>query len=123
MSLTIDVREVQGVSILDLSGRLTLGESASALREKLRGLAAGAGRNILLNLQGVSYVDSSGIGVLVSGYATVTNSGGQLKLLNLTSRVKDVLVVTKLYTVFDVFNDEAAAVGSFNEASAAAGRA
>jgi anti-sigma B factor antagonist len=106
-------RVVGDVSVVDVAGRITLGEGASALRENIRGLVAKGNKKILLNLSDVSYIDSSGIGELVSGFTTVTNQGGVLKLLGLTKRVKDLLQITKLYTVFEVFDDEAAAVRSF----------
>jgi len=98
---------------MDVEGRITLGEGSSALREALRDLVTKNQNKILLNLGDVSYIDSSGIGELVSGYTTVSNSGGSLKLLNLNKRVKDLLQITKLYTVFEVFDDEAAAISSF----------
>jgi len=98
---------------VDVAGRITLGEGSSALRDLLREMVGKGQKSILLNLGDVSYIDSSGIGELVSGFTTVTNSGGQLKLLNLNKRVKDLLQITKLYTVFDVHEDEAAAVRSF----------
>jgi anti-sigma B factor antagonist len=101
------------VSVIDVAGRITLGEGSSALRDTLRGMVAKGQKKVLLNLGEVSYIDSSGIGELVSGFTTVTNSGGQLKLLNLTKRVKDLLQITKLYTVFDVHEDEAGAIRSF----------
>jgi anti-sigma B factor antagonist len=101
------------VSVIDVTGRITLGEGSSALRDSLRELVGNNQKKILLNLGDVSYIDSSGIGELVSGFTTVTNAGGQLKLLNLSKRVKDLLQITKLYTVFDVHDDEAAAVRSF----------
>ena len=113
MALAIASREVDGVTVLDLSGRITLGEGSSALRDLMRDMVGKGQKKILLNLGEVSYIDSSGIGELVSGFTTVTNSGGQLKLLNLNKRVKDLLQITKLYTVFDVHEDEASAVRSF----------
>jgi len=97
-----------------VAGRITLGEGSSALRETLRDLVAKNQNKILLNLADVSYIDSSGIGELVSGYTTVTNTGGSLKLLNLNKRVKDLLQITKLYTVFEVHEDEAAAIRSYS---------
>src|SRR5579871_4110288 len=106
-------RQVDGVTIVDLSGRITLGEGSVILRDTVRDLLGKNQKKILLNLGDVSYIDSSGIGELVSGFTTVTNQGGQLKLLNLTKRVKDLLQITKLYTVFDVHDDEATAVRSF----------
>jgi len=98
---------------MDAVGRITLGEGSSVFRETLRELVAKGQKKVLLNLADVSYIDSSGIGELVSGFTSVTNQRGQLKLLNLNKRVKDLLQITKLYTVFEVFEDEAAAVRSF----------
>ena len=113
MSVKLNTRQVGDVTVMDVAGRITLGEGSSALRDALRDLVTKNQKKILLNLGEVSYIDSSGIGELVSGFTTVTNSGGQLKLLNLTKRVKDLLQITKLYTVFDVHEDEAAAIRSF----------
>jgi len=109
----LNTRQVGDVSVLDISGRITLGEGSSALRDALRDVVSKGQKKILLNLGEVSYIDSSGIGELVSGFTTVTNSGGQLRLLGLNKRVKDLLQITKLYTVFDVHEDEASAVRSF----------
>ncbi len=114
MSVKITNRQVGDVSVMDATGRITLGEGASTFRETLRDLVSKGNKKLVLNLADVSYIDSSGIGELVSGFTTVTNQGGQLKLLNLTKRVKDLLQITKLYTVFEVFDDEAAAVRSFS---------
>jgi anti-sigma B factor antagonist len=113
VSVKLNTRQVGDVSVIDVSGRITLGEGSSALRDILRDLTAKGHRKILLNLGDVSYIDSSGIGELVSGFTTVTNQGGTLKLLSLTKRVKDLLQITKLYTVFDVRDDEAEAIRSF----------
>ena len=113
MSVKLNTRQVGDVSVVDVAGRITLGEGSSALRDALRGMVANGHKKILLNMSEVSYIDSSGIGELVSGFTSVTNSGGQLKLLNLTKRVKDLLQITKLYTVFDVHDDEAHAIRSF----------
>ena len=113
MSVKLNNRQVGDVTVVDVAGRITLGEGSSALRETLRDLVGKENKKILLNLGEVSYIDSSGIGELVSGFTTVTNAGGQLKLLNLNKRVKDLLQITKLYTVFDVHEDEAGAVRSF----------
>ena len=113
MSVKLNTRQVGDVSVVDVSGRITLGEGSSALRDVLRDMVAKGQKKILLNLSEVSYIDSSGIGELVSGFTTVTNQGGSLKLLGLTKRVKDLLQITKLYTVFDVHDDEASAVRSF----------
>ncbi|HEY1185168.1 MAG TPA: STAS domain-containing protein [Bryobacteraceae bacterium] len=113
MSVKLSTRQVGDVSVVDVAGRITLGEGSSALRETLRDMVGKNQKKILLNLGDVSYIDSSGIGELVSGFTSVTNSGGQLKLLNLNKRVKDLLQITKLYTVFDVHDDEAHAIRSF----------
>ena len=113
MSVKLNTRQVGDVSVIDVAGRITLGEGSSALRDTLRDMVSKNQKKILLNLGEVSYIDSSGIGELVSGFTTVTNSGGQLKLLNLNKRVKDLLQITKLYTVFDVHEDEAHAIRSF----------
>ena len=113
MSVKLSTRQVGDVVVVDVAGRITLGEGSSALRDLLRDMVGKSQKKILLNLADVSYIDSSGIGELVSGFTTVTNQGGELKLLSLTKRVKDLLQITKLYTVFDVHDDEAAAVRSF----------
>jgi anti-sigma B factor antagonist len=111
--IKLSSRQVGDVTVVDAEGRITLGEGSSALRDMLRDMVAKGQKKILLNLGEVSYIDSSGIGELVSGFTTVTNQGGSLKLLGLTKRVKDLLQITKLYTVFDVHDDEASAVRSF----------
>lgn len=113
MSVKLSTRQVGDVSVMDVSGRITLGEGSSALRDSIRAMVAKGQKKILLNLGDVSYIDSSGIGELVSGFTTVANQSGQLKLLNLNKRVKDLLQITKLYTVFEVHEDEAAAIRSF----------
>ena len=113
MALTIASREVDGVTVLDLNGRITLGEGSVQLREAIRDLISKGSKTILLNMGDVNYIDSSGLGELVSAYTTAKNQGAAVKLLNLTKKVKDVLQLTKLYTVFDVFEDEASAIASF----------
>ena len=113
MSVKLTTRQVGDVTVIDVAGRITLGEGSSVLRDALRDMVSKGQKKILLNLGDVSYIDSSGIGELVSGFTTVTNSGGALKLLNLNKRVKDLLQITKLYTVFDVHEDEAGAIRSF----------
>jgi len=113
MSMTLATRNVSGVTIVDLSGKITLGEGGVTLREEVRKLLADGSKRIVLNLGEVNYIDSSGLGELVSAYTAVKNAGGELKLLNLTSKVRDLLVITKLVTVFDVRDDEASAVSSF----------
>ena len=113
MSLKADNRQVDGVAVVDLAGRIVLGEATTTLREVLQNLASQGQKKILLNLSEVSYIDSSGLGALVSGYTTIAGQAGQLKLLNLTAKVKDLLQITKLLTVFEVFTDEASAIRSF----------
>ena len=113
MSVKLNTRQIGDVSVVDVAGRITLGEGSSALRDTLREMVSKGQKKILLNLGEVSYIDSSGIGELVSAFTTVTNGGGQLKLLNLTKRVKDLLQITKLYTVFDVHDSEVTAIRSF----------
>ena len=108
-------RQVDGVTIVDLSGRITLGEGSTMLRDIVRDMIAKGNKKILLNLGDVTYIDSSGIGELVSAFTTVRNGGGELKLLNLTKKVHDLLQITKLYTVFDIKDDEAAAIQSFTK--------
>jgi anti-sigma B factor antagonist len=108
-------RKVENVTIVDLSGRITLGEGSVVLRDTIRDLIAKGDKKILLNLGEVTYIDSSGIGELVSAFTTVRNQGGELKLLNLTKKVHDLLQITKLYTVFDVKDDEATAITSFSK--------
>ena len=115
MSMKASQREVDGVTVVDLSGRITLGEGSVLLRDSIRDLIAKGTKKILLNLGDVTYIDSSGIGELVSAFTTVRNQGGELKLLNLTKKVHDLLQITKLYTVFDVKDDEATAIGSFKK--------
>ena len=114
MSVQITNRQVGDVVVIDVVGRITLGEGATALRETIRGLVAKGNKKMVLNLGEVSYIDSSGIGELVSGFTSATNQGGVLKLLGLTKRVKDLLQITKLYTVFEVFDSETSAVRSFS---------
>jgi anti-sigma B factor antagonist len=115
VSLKLSTRQVDGITILDLSGRITLGEGSVQLRDAVRDLLSKGSKQILLNLGDVNYIDSSGIGELVSAYTTVRNQGGELKLLNLTKKVHDLLQITKLYTVFDVKDDEATAIGSYTK--------
>ena len=112
----LDVKERQAgdVSILDLRGEVRIGEGSIALRDAIRNLTGAGKKKLLLNLAGVSYIDSSGIGELIANYTTVSRQGGQLKLLNLTDRIQNLLVITKLLTVFDVYENEAEALQSFN---------
>ncbi|MGA2904841.1 MAG: STAS domain-containing protein [Candidatus Korobacteraceae bacterium] len=114
MSMKASVRQVEGVTVVDLSGRIKLGEGSSVLRDTVKDLLAKGHKNILLNLGDISYIDSSGIGELVGAFTSVRNQGGELKLLHLTKKVHDLLQITKLYTVFDVKDDEAAAIRAFD---------
>ena len=111
--LTINERNAGNVTILDLSGRITIGEGSVQLRDAVRRLLEQGNKNLLIDLGAVDYVDSSGIGELVSCYTTTKNQGGQLKLLNLTKKIKDLLSITKLLTVFETFEDEGEALKSF----------
>ena len=113
MTMKSSTRQVDGITIVDLSGRITLGEGSVVLRDQIRDLLSKGNQRILLNLGDVSYLDSSGIGELVSAYTTVRNQGGELKLLNLTKKVHDLLQITKLYTVFDIKDDEGQAIKAF----------
>ena len=113
MNLKTSTRQVDGVNIVDCSGRITLGEGSVVLRDIVKDLLSKGQKKILLNLGDVNYIDSSGIGELVSAYTTVKNQGGELKLLNLTEKVQDLLVITKLLTVFDVYDNEADGLSSF----------
>jgi anti-sigma B factor antagonist len=112
--MTITTREVSHVTIVDIQGRITLGDETGQLRDTVRQLIAQGKKKIVLNLANVDYIDSSGVGELVSSFTTVRNAGGELKLLALTKKVQDVLYVTKLYTVFDIKEDEFNAVKSFD---------
>jgi len=114
MPLKIGTRENSGVTILDIHGRLVLGPEIGHLRDAVRNLVSQGKKKVILNLQDVDYLDSSGVGELVGSFTTVRNAGGELKLLNLTEKVNDILHVTKLYTVLDIKDDEFQAVKSFD---------
>jgi anti-sigma B factor antagonist len=111
--LNIQEREAGDVTILDMSGKVTIGERSVALRSAIRGLLEKGRKKILLNLSGVGYIDSSGIGELVASFTAINKEGGQLKLLNLTQKLQDLLAITKLLTVFDVYETEEDALGSY----------
>jgi anti-sigma B factor antagonist len=111
--MKINSRTIGDIQILDWSGKITLGEGTMSVRNAVRDILQSGGKKILLNLADVSYIDSSGIGELVSSYTTVTNNGGQLKLLNLTKKIHELLAITKLLTVFETFENEQAALASF----------
>ena len=113
MSAKVSTRQVGKVTVVDAPARITAGEAATSLRDTIRGLASGGRKKLLVNLADTSYMDSSGIGELVSAFTTLANQGGVMKLLKLTKRVEDLLQSTKLYTVFEVYDDEAKALASF----------
>jgi anti-sigma B factor antagonist len=113
MSLEIQQREKEGIVILDISGPLTVGEAASTLRERLRQVMAAGQQNVILNLQGVDYIDSTGLGAMVICFTSLRKAGGKLVLLRLIRRHVELLVLTKLSTVFEIFDDEQDAVNSF----------
>jgi len=115
VSMKASNRQVDGVTVVDMSGRITLGEGSVILRDTIRDLVGKGQKKILLNLGDVTYIDSSGIGELVSAFTAVRREGGELKLLKLTKKVHDLLQITKLYTVFDIKDDEAAAIKSFDK--------
>ena len=119
MKITTSNRQVGGVTVVDISGRIELGEESAALRDLVSELLNKGHKQILLNLGDVNYIDSSGLGALVSSFTSARKQGGELKLLNLTDRVTDLMQMTKLYTVFDIRDDEAVAVKSFGQSTAA----
>jgi anti-sigma B factor antagonist len=112
--MKIETRTIGDVRVLDCSGKITLGEGTMAIRNTVRDTLKNNGKKIILNLADVNYIDSSGIGELVSSYTTVTNNGGSLKLLNLTKKIQELLAITKLLTVFQVFDNEQSALASFS---------
>jgi anti-sigma B factor antagonist len=112
--MEIRERVVEGVSILDLSGKIILGEGDVQIKNRIKDLLADGQRRILLNLGDVSYIDSAGLGALISGYTTTRREGGQLKLVNLTKRIQDLLAITKLITVFDTYDAEPEAIASYS---------
>lgn len=114
VSMKATTRQVNDITIVDLSGQIKLGEGSSVLRDTVKDLLGKGRKDILLNLGDVTYIDSSGVGELVSAFTSVRNQGGELKLLHLTKKVHDLLQITKLYTVFDVKDDEAAALAAFS---------
>jgi len=113
MDLRATNRDIGAATVVDISGRITLGEGSAALRAIVRQLLDHGRKQIVLNLADVNYIDSSGIGELVSSFTTVKKEGGELKLLNLTKKIHDLLLITKLFTVFDIHTDEQKAVSSF----------
>jgi anti-sigma B factor antagonist len=119
MNMTATTRQRGSVTIVDISGRIVLGEESAALRDLVCNLLDKGHRQILFNLADVNYIDSAGLGSLVSAFTSVRKQNGELKLLNLTNKVHDVLQITKLYTVFDIMNDEAEGLSSFGKSTVA----
>ena len=119
MLLSVNTRKVQGVVVMDMSGKLTAGEAVLMLRNTVGDFTEDGSRKFLLNLGSVSYIDSAGLGELITTYTTLRNKGGDVKLLNLTKTAKDQLQMTKLLTVFDTFDDEAKAVQALSGSAAA----
>jgi anti-sigma B factor antagonist len=120
MNMTISTRQVGGITILDIGGRIVLGEESTSLRDVIRDLLKNGHKQILFNLGDVAYIDTTGLGSLVGAFTTVRKQGGDLKLLNLPEKFAGVMQITKLYKVFDIMNDEAAAVKSFGQSTAKA---
>ena len=123
MYMTANIREVADVTVVDLSGRIVLGDESAALRDLVRRLLSMGHKKILFNLADVNHIDSAGLGHLVGAFTSVQRQAGELKLLNLTNKVQDLMQVTRLYTVFDIVDDEAVAVKSFGRSAGAVGRA
>jgi anti-sigma B factor antagonist len=113
MALTANVRHFGDIAIVDLDGKITLGENTGILRDNLKSLLAQGSKNIVLNMAGVGYVDSAGLGELVGAYTTAQNQGGTVKLLHLQTKMKDLMQVTKLHTIFATYEDEQSAIDSF----------
>src|SRR5436305_4173845 len=118
--LTVSTHEARGVIVVDLAGKIALGETSQQLHSELRSLVDGGNKYVLLNLANVKTIDSSGLGTLVAGYTTVERAGGQLKLTSLSDKASELMTITKLYTVFDMFDDEQAGINSFSKAGEAA---
>ena len=121
MDMTTTTRQVGGVTIVDISGRIVLGEESAALRDLVCGLLSKGHKKILFNLANVNHIDSAGLGHLVGAFTSVQKQAGELKLLNLTNKVHDLMQITRLYTVFDIIDDEAVAVKSFSKSAGAVG--
>ncbi|MBV9405760.1 MAG: STAS domain-containing protein [Acidobacteriaceae bacterium] len=119
MALTAKTRRVGNVAIVDLNGKVTLGENTGILRDELKSLLAQGNKHIILNMKDVSYVDSAGLGELVGAYTTATNQGGAVKLLHLQGKMRDLMQITKLHTIFPAFEDEQQAVASFGAGATA----
>jgi anti-sigma B factor antagonist len=120
MSLKITNSEVDGVSVVELDGRIALGEESNSLREKLKGMAAAGTKKIVLNVANIKYIDSTGLGILVAAHVSAKTQGASVRLCHLSQKFHDILEVTELLTVFDVYDTQSAAVSSFQVATAAA---
>lgn len=114
MSVKEKIHQVNDVLVIELSGRITVGDGSVMLRDRIHRELAGGRKRILINLGEVSYIDSSGLGELISAFTSAKNRGGELKLLNLTRKIRDLMEIVKLYTVFDIYDDEASALASFS---------
>ena len=121
MNMTTNIRKLGGVTLVDISGRIQLGEQSAALRDLVSDLPSKGQKQILFNLGDVNYIDSSGLGHLVSAFTSVRNHGGELKLLNLSNNIQELMQLTRLYTVFEIMDNEATAVKSFNQSAEATG--
>ena len=119
MALTVKTREIGNVAIIDLNGRITLGENTGILRNAITTLLSQGKKNVLLNMADVGYVDSAGLGELVGAYTTAANQGGSVKLLNMQGKLKDLMTITKLHTIFPSYGDEKSALASFGAAATA----
>ena len=119
--LNISTREVKGITVIDIEGRIALGDSSAKLHQALKGLVEDGKKQVLINLAKVTGIDSSGLGTLVAGYTTIERAGGQLKLENLSDRALELMTITKLFTVFEIFDDENTAIDSYGRGEAAGG--
>lgn len=119
MQMTTSIREVADVTVVDISGRIVLGDESAALRDLVRRLLSMGHKKILFNLANVNHIDSAGLGHLVGAFTSVQKHAGEMKLLNLTNKVQDLMQITRLYTVFDIIDDEAVAVNSFHKSAGA----
>ena len=119
--LNISTRDVKGITVIDIEGRIALGDSSAKLHQALKGLVEDGKKQVLINLAKVTGIDSSGLGTLVAGYTTIERAGGQLKLENLSDRALELMTITKLFTVFEIFDDENAAIDSYGRGGAAGG--
>ena len=118
MSVKVAIQEVDGVSVVELNGRIVLGEESWALREAVKGLIAGGKKKVVLNMSNVTYIDSAGLGILVAAYVSAKKEGASIRLCALGQKFHEVLQITRLLTIFEVYDTPAAAIGSFHESTA-----